>query len=70
MNMLIGKRLLRREATVQEALIVLDQYANTASAGSLVAFNLHHEDLQAGDLGVICSFGAGYSIGSLVLRKR
>jgi beta-ketodecanoyl-[acyl-carrier-protein] synthase len=70
MNMLIGKRLLGREATAQEAPIVLDQYANTASAGSLIAFNLHHEDLQAGDLGVICSFGAGYSIGSLVLRKR
>jgi beta-ketodecanoyl-[acyl-carrier-protein] synthase len=70
MNMLIGKRLLGREATAQEAPIVLDLYANTASAGSLIAFNLHHEDLQAGDLGVICSFGAGYSIGSLVLRKR
>ena len=70
MNMLIGKRLLGREATAQEAPIVLDQYANTASAGSLIAFNLHHEDLNTGDLGVICSFGAGYSIGSLVLRKR
>ena len=35
--------------------MVLDQYANTASAGSLIAFNLHHEDLDAGDLGVICS---------------
>lgn len=70
MNMLIGKRLLGREATEQEAPIVLDQYANTASAGSLIAFNLHHQDLKAGDLGVICSFGAGYSIGSLILRKR
>lgn len=70
MNTLIGKRLLGREATAEEAPIVLDRYANTASAGSLIAFNLHHEDLQAGDTGVICSFGAGYSIGSLVLRKR
>lgn len=70
MNILIGKKLLGREATAEEAPIVLDRYANTASAGSLIAFNLHHEDLQSGDLGVICSFGAGYSIGSLVLRKR
>ena len=54
----------------QEAPIVLDRYANTASAGSIIAFNLHHEDLQSGDLGVLCSFGAGYSIGSLVLKKR
>jgi beta-ketodecanoyl-[acyl-carrier-protein] synthase len=25
--------------------------------------------MAAGDLGVICSFGAGYSIGSVVLRR-
>lgn len=70
MNQLITKRLLGHLASEDEAPIVLDRYANTASAGSLIAFNLHHEDLQSGDLGVICSFGAGYSIGSLALRKR
>ncbi len=70
MNLLISKRLLGRQATAEEAPIVLDEYANTASAGSLIAFNLYHKDLQQGDLGVICSFGAGYSIGSLVLKKR
>ena len=70
MNLLISKRLLGRQATRDEAPIVLDEYANTASAGSLIAFNLYHKDLQEGDLGVICSFGAGYSIGSLVLKKR
>ena len=69
MNLLIGKKLLGRDASATEAPIVLDRYANTASAGSLIAFNLYHEDLVAGDYGVICSFGAGYSIGSLVLRK-
>ena len=70
MNMLISKRLLGRQATDEEAPIVLDEYANTASAGSLIAFNLYHKDLQEGDLGMICSFGAGYSIGSLILKKR
>ncbi|GGX40580.1 beta-ketoacyl-ACP synthase III [Saccharospirillum salsuginis] len=70
MNQLITKRLLGHEASQDEAPIVLDQYANTASAGSIIAFNLYHKDLGSGDLGVICSFGAGYSIGSLVLRKR
>ena len=69
MNSLIGKKLLGRDATPEEAPIVLDRYANTASAGSLIAFNLYHEDLVAGDYGVICSFGAGYSIGSMVVRK-
>ncbi len=70
MNELIARRLLGRDPEFLEAPIVLDEYANTASAGSIIAFNLYHEDLQAGDLGVICSFGAGYSIGSLVIRKR
>ncbi|MEJ2443490.1 MAG: beta-ketoacyl-ACP synthase III [Exilibacterium sp.] len=70
MNQLIIKKLLDREASTTEAPIVLDRYANTASAGSLIAFNLNHRDLSSGDYGILCSFGAGYSIGSLVLRKR
>lgn len=70
MNTLITKQLLGRIATSEEAPIVLDRYANTASAGSLIAFNLHHKDLQAGDYGLICSFGAGYSIGSLLIKKQ
>ncbi|MEM7077801.1 MAG: beta-ketoacyl-ACP synthase III [Pseudomonadota bacterium] len=69
MNELIARRLLGRDPEFIEAPIVLDEYANTASAGSVIAFNLYHEDLQAGDVGVLCSFGAGYSIGSLVLQK-
>lgn len=70
MNLLITKRLLGRAASADEAPIVLDRYANTASAGSVIAFALHHQDLTAGDTGVLCSFGAGYSIGSLVIRKQ
>ncbi|NMH59231.1 beta-ketoacyl-ACP synthase III [Alteromonas ponticola] len=70
MNTLISKKLLGRDARAEEAPIVLDQYANTASAGSIIAFALNHEDLQQNDVGVICSFGAGYSIGSLVIKKR
>ncbi|MFD3320344.1 beta-ketoacyl-ACP synthase III [Alteromonas macleodii] len=70
MNTLICKRLLGRDADRTEAPIVLDEFANTASAGSVIAFGLNHEDLVAGDMGVLCSFGAGYSIGSLVIRKR
>lgn len=70
MNTLISKKLLGREATKEEAPIVLDTYANTASAGSVIAFALHHEDLVSGDYGLLCSFGAGYSIGSLLVQKR
>jgi beta-ketodecanoyl-[acyl-carrier-protein] synthase len=70
MNQLIAKKLLGRVPDDKEAPTVLDTYANTASAGSMIAMNLNQEDLQAGDYAVLCSFGAGYSIGSLVLKKR
>lgn len=70
MNTLISRKLLDRQPSLEEAPIVLDTFANTASAGSIIAFNLYHQDLAAGDLGLLCSFGAGYSIGSLVLKKR
>lgn len=69
MNQLIGKRLLGHEASADEAPVILDEFANTASAGSIIAFHRHSRDLKAGDVGVICSFGAGYSIGSIVVRK-
>jgi beta-ketodecanoyl-[acyl-carrier-protein] synthase len=61
--------LLGREAGVDEAPVILDTYANTSSAGSIIAFHQHHADLPAGAHGVICSFGAGYSIGCVVVRK-
>jgi beta-ketodecanoyl-[acyl-carrier-protein] synthase len=70
MNELIGRRVLGRDATAEEAPIILDRYANTSSAGSIIALYLHHADLGQGDLGVISSFGAGYSIGSAILEKR
>ncbi|MFC4261212.1 beta-ketoacyl-ACP synthase III [Marinobacter lacisalsi] len=70
MNQLISKRVLGREATIDEAPVILDEYANTSSAGSIIAYHLNKDDFGAGDLGVICSFGAGYSIGSVVVRKR
>jgi len=69
MNQLIAKGVLGRLPTDDEAPVILDEYANTSSAGSVIAFHLHRTDLHAGDVGVICSFGAGYSVGSVVVRK-
>ena len=70
MNQLIAKGVLGRVPDTDEAPVILDRYANTSSAGSVIAFHLHRADLASGDLGVICSFGAGYSIGSQIVRKR
>ena len=69
MNQFVTRKLLGRDATPDEAPVILDEFANTASAGSIIAFHRHNRDLQAGQLGVICSFGAGYSVGSVVVRK-
>lgn len=70
MNLLIAKRVLGREPAADEAPVILDEYANTSSAGSIIAFHQTRSDLKPGDLGVICSFGAGYSVGSVLLRQR
>lgn len=70
MNELIAKRVLGRAASREEAPVILDEYANTSSAGSIIAFHKHSGDLAVGAHGVICSFGAGYSIGSVVVRRQ
>ena len=61
MNQLIAKKLLGRDPGAEEMPIVLDEYANTSSAGSIIAFHKYQDDLNVNDIGVICSFGAGYS---------
>lgn len=70
MNEMIGRKVLGRDPTQEENVIILDEYANTSSAGSIIAFHLHSDDLQAGETGLICSFGAGYSAGTVFVRKR
>jgi beta-ketodecanoyl-[acyl-carrier-protein] synthase len=69
MNQLILRYLLGRESTLEEAPLILDQYANTSSSGVFIAFNKYQDGFQTGDLGLISAFGAGYSAGSMILKK-
>ncbi|WP_394726907.1 beta-ketoacyl-ACP synthase III [Altererythrobacter sp. GH1-8] len=69
MNRLIAQRVLGHEASEDESPTVLDTYGNTSSAGSIIAFHQHSDDLRPGDTGLICSFGAGYSAGTVFVRK-
>lgn len=69
MNDFIGEKVLGRPPTREEQPNILQDYANTSSAGSIVAFAQHSDDLPEGSLGVICSFGAGYSAGSVIVRR-
>lgn len=69
MNQLIARKVLGRDPSAEEAPTILDEFANTSSAGSIIAFHKYQSDFAADELGVLCSFGAGYSIGSVVLER-
>ena len=69
MNDLIGKKVMGRVPDPQEQPNILQEYANTSSAGSIIAFAQTSDDMAEGDIGLICSFGAGYSVGSVLLRR-
>jgi beta-ketodecanoyl-[acyl-carrier-protein] synthase len=69
MNDYIGKRVLGRDPEPGEQPNILQDYANTSSAGSIIAFAKYSGDLQPGDHGLICSFGAGYSVGSVIVER-
>ena len=70
MNQWIGRKVLGRDATREEAPSILEEYANTSSCGSIITFHKHREGFADGEVGVICSFGAGYSIGSVIVKKQ
>jgi beta-ketodecanoyl-[acyl-carrier-protein] synthase len=70
MNEMIGRKVLGRDPQPGENVIILDEFANTSSAGSIIAFHRANDDFSAGETGLICSFGAGYSAGTVFVRKR
>lgn len=69
MNDLIAYKVLGHDASFDQAPLILDRYGNTASAGSVICFDHYHADMNSGDYGLLSSFGAGYSIGSVILRR-
>ncbi len=69
MNDFIGRKVLGRDPVPGEQPNILQDYANTSSAGSIIAFSKYSDDLEDGDTGVICSFGAGYSVGSVIVER-
>ncbi|NOX40958.1 MAG: beta-ketoacyl-ACP synthase III [Alphaproteobacteria bacterium] len=69
MNDFIGRKVLGRIPEAGEQPNILQDYANTSSAGSIIAFSKYSDDLEHGEIGLICSFGAGYSVGSVLLER-
>ena len=69
MNDFIGRKVMGRVPEPEEQPNILQDYANTSSAGSIIAFSKFSDDLEPGDTGLICSFGAGYSVGSVLVER-
>ena len=71
MNELILKLVVGKEhATPDLVPIILDEFANTSSAGVIIALHRTAHEVNDGEYGVLCSFGAGYSVGSILVKKR
>ncbi|MES2938968.1 MAG: beta-ketoacyl-ACP synthase III [Pseudomonadota bacterium] len=68
-NKLICQKVFGRAVDEARAPSILAERGNLAAAGALAAFSEFHDDLPPGAVGVICSFGAGYSVGSLVVQR-
>ena len=69
MNDFIGRKVLGRTPDPAAQPNILQDYANTSSAGSIIAFSKYSDNMKHGDTGLICSFGAGYSVGSVVVER-
>lgn len=70
MNQLIAKLVLGKDAEPERTPIILDEFANTSSAGVMIALHRTGHEVESDEYGVICSFGAGYSVGSILVQKR
>ncbi|MFG0635914.1 beta-ketoacyl-ACP synthase III [Acinetobacter soli] len=70
MNQLIAKLVLGKDAEPERTPIILDEFANTSSAGVMIALHRTGHEVESNEYGVICSFGAGYSVGSILVQKR
>ena len=68
-NLIVSKVIGTDDFDTSLAPLPIQKFGNLASAGSMFAFNLHN-DLKTGDKGIICSFGAGYSVCSIIVEKQ
>ena len=67
-NLIVSKIINSEDFDETLAPLPIQKFGNLASAGSMFAFNLHN-DLNKGEKGIICSFGAGYSVCSMIVEK-
>ncbi len=68
MNAMMLKLAFGHEVDNDRAPIILGDIGNTAAAGAVIALERYHRDMEPGEYGLMCAFGAGYSIGGALLR--
>lgn len=68
MNAMILRLAFGEDVGQDRAPTVLDRLGNTAGAGAVIALKENHADMRMGEHGLLCAFGAGYSIGGALLR--
>ena len=68
LRLIVGKEI--AEADPDLVPIILNEFANTSSAGVIIALHRTADQVNDGEYGVLCSFGAGYSVGSILVQKR
>jgi beta-ketodecanoyl-[acyl-carrier-protein] synthase len=68
MNAMILRLSFGHDVGQDRAPTVLERLGNTAAAGAIIALAENHADMKPGDHGLLCAFGAGYSIGGALLR--
>lgn len=66
---LILRTVMGKDADKALAPIVIENFGNTSSASPMLAYHLAQDGMNKDDIGVLCSFGAGYSAGSVILQK-
>ena len=67
LKLVVGKKV--AEANPALVPIILDEFANTSSAGVIIALHRTADQVNDGEYGVLCSFGAGYSVGAILVQK-
>ncbi|WP_417496493.1 3-oxoacyl-[acyl-carrier-protein] synthase III C-terminal domain-containing protein, partial [Maricaulis sp.] len=66
----IAKRILGRDRTPENAPSILEEYGNTSSSSVVMNFEKNSDDMEPGETGIMCAYGAGYGVGAAAIRKR
>ena len=69
MNSLILKMLAGKTVDPERMPMVLAEYANTSSAGVIIAMHQSASQVDVGEYALLRSFGAGYAMGSVIVKK-